>query len=173
MSAPQESWYPDLWDHSGASGSFSSNAALLSILNFKLEQRLILKTVIARRAAAHQVAALPVAEGAGHVLACSADHGDRWLALGRLPRCSRATQRTRRYRSIRLCAKGPTWPKISTLTFRHALLNRAYAGRRICPIPWLFLRRLPYRLAAQMTPPERDSLLHVVRTQLLGAWPAG
>src|SRR5215469_2354182 len=84
MSAPQESWYPDLWDHSGASGSFSSNAALLSILNFKLEQRLILKTVIARRAAAHQVAALPVAEGAGHVLACSADHGGKVVLVDRL-----------------------------------------------------------------------------------------
>ena len=58
-------------------GGARAQAALLSILNFKLEQRLILKAITARPAAAHQLAVLPVAEGAGHVLASTADHGGK------------------------------------------------------------------------------------------------
>ena len=53
-------------------GGARAQAALLSILNFKLA-----KAITTRPAAAHQLAVLPVAEGAGHVLASTADHGGK------------------------------------------------------------------------------------------------
>src|SRR6516164_2673283 len=50
------------------------SAALLSKLNLILESRLVLKAIVAGRAA-HQLTALPIIEDASDVLACNAGHG--------------------------------------------------------------------------------------------------
>jgi hypothetical protein len=56
-------------------------------------------------------------------------------------------------------------------TFRQALLDRTRVALRLCPMPWLFPPRPSYPLAALSAQLECDSLLRVVCTLPICAWP--